>query len=246
MKLGTGDQKKTQDMASTLKRLKIEQSQGDDLIEPGRRIITICAYLRIVYAMLGYSPDPKLAQAVAQKMCVRNDYLKELTLICEWAGWKEGNIAAKYLRIINFILEVAPKAKTKEFMTGYMIISRALAQILKIIDFRLRLDDKNPLQFEDKVLVNEACEAMGRILSNVKIFEFNEAVASDLGDNKKFKGDRNLAIQAISRSTREYFLLMLMPVQSFSVFIDIMSWDMRCNQKFSRELVQNSRESEVA
>jgi hypothetical protein len=77
---------------------------------------------------------------------------------------------------MNFLLEVSPVCKKFDFLLGYMTISSALRQILNIIDFKLKNDDKNPLTFEDKILINEACETMGRLLENVKYLQFNSLV----------------------------------------------------------------------
>ena len=142
------------------------------MIPPSRRIITICAYLRIVYALLVYTPDPNTGLVVANQIAGSLQYMKELTFICEWAGWREGNIAAKYLRIMNVVLELSPSCRKHQFIRGYLIISHALKAVLGILESKLKEDDKCPLTEEDKILVSETCECMGKIIQNSKFISF--------------------------------------------------------------------------
>lgn len=51
--------------------MRIEKEVTDDIIEPSRRIITVCAYLRIVYALLAYSPNQETIDKIAVGISMR-------------------------------------------------------------------------------------------------------------------------------------------------------------------------------
>ncbi|CAK85636.1 unnamed protein product (macronuclear) [Paramecium tetraurelia] len=202
------------------------------------RTITVCAYLRIVYALLGYCPQDQnkpnvQRQKMAEQLGQRAEYIRELTLICQWADWHNGNIGAKYLKIMNVILEYSFCAKEKSFIISFFVIAKAVRDMLDIISVKLQNEDKFPLTYDDLVLIKETCECMSKITSNLTKISYEDKIMETyekdyLEDFQKLRiEERNQIATLINRQIDEYILLNLLPLQGFTIFLEIIVWDMQ-------------------
>lgn len=72
------------------------------------------------------------------------------------------------------------------------------------------------------------------MFSNIRSINFNNEVKKEVDDDLEFKADREEAIRHVSKLTHEYYITMIIPLNSFKVFIEIMAWDMRSYQKLSK------------
>ncbi len=81
--------------------------------------------------------------------------IRYITLLCKWIGWNQGNIATKYLCIINFILKNYRSKSEETILILSDIASKVLSEIIKNVEIKIREEDKTPLTLDDKILIRE-------------------------------------------------------------------------------------------
>lgn len=93
--------------------------------------------------------------------------------MCDWAGWTEGNIAAKYLWIVNFVLENSNECRKIDYIQNYEIIKKCCHKIIKMMEKKIAEDEKNPLTDDHKITIKELCICVSRMMLNICKFNWN-------------------------------------------------------------------------
>ena len=120
------------------KFLKVSKER-QDVYERRLFTLSVCAFLRIVYNMLNNMPNESNSSKILNFLSTRSN-LTEIMYLCERAGWGEGYISSKFLKIISLNVrnsedEVNPSGARKLFENDIAIYHLRFIALGKIIDF---------------------------------------------------------------------------------------------------------------
>lgn len=124
-------------------------------------------------------------------------------------------------------------------MGGFYTISKALRTVLDLISIKLQNEDKNPLKFDDLVLIKEACECMHKIIDNINKITYSDKISNYIENKHELADKKAEALMIIDQKVDEYILSQIMPFHGFVVFIEIMVWDMQQERMLSIGNVNN-------
>lgn len=122
-----------------------------------RRIFTlnVCALLRLIYNMLNNAPNPENSHKILHFLSSRNN-LTDLMYLCERAGWGEGYISSKFLKIISLNVrnsedEIVKGGRNRLFEDDIAIYHLRFIALGKVIDFfQKKFNNENVAQFSDE------------------------------------------------------------------------------------------------
>jgi len=83
--------------------------------------------------------------------------IKAISQLCYWAGWTDGNIAAKYLWVVNFMLQQSSECKKIDYIPTFEIVGKCCGEITKIVEKKIQEDEKSPLTDDMKITIKLLC-----------------------------------------------------------------------------------------
>ncbi|EAS05094.2 hypothetical protein TTHERM_01287970 (macronuclear) [Tetrahymena thermophila SB210] len=227
------------------KKSKLKNIRATSQVPKKLRVLMVSSLLRCIYALCINSDKQTKKQITTVLEAKAN--IKNLTCLCDWAGWSEGNIAAKYLWIINFILDQSQESRKIEYIYNYEIIAKVCHRITKIIERKLLEDEKSPISEDDKIIMKELCSALSTMMQNICKFNWNSLI-TDEGNPDDKKDSTNKKIDKLPKEELEQFLLKcnlictetlllkILPFQQFKTFISIACFFMKSSTEFAKKV----------
>jgi hypothetical protein len=178
---------------------------------------TVAAFLRVVYASIKFSPDPECTKRSVNHIKEMETF-KKITLLCYKAGWTNGCIGYKYLRIFRNVIEQddmidatidtsggTSKEKKKRVKSDYLafvrsklhffeILSKAIQEILTHVTNNFAKQKvKNFSTCEEEIyLISEIARCCKLIIEKVSLINLMSIDEEDMKKYEKIVGHSHL------------------------------------------------------